>query len=143
MKPSYFHFEIPSGRNHGQADVASSYLATITWCAWYPTWRRNVAQRGMCIGIPPPSPLDRCHVVRVFAGGCAWELGYGHRPMSCVHTPCCTHSYAAPPPSYSAVKLLLTFVSFIIHRLLSSTLSSSRLYNVQTIRRKRDVSRRL
>lgn len=114
MKPSYFHFEIPSGRNHGQADVASSYLATITWCAWYPTWRRNVAQRGMCIGIPPPSPLDRCHVVRVFAGGCAWELGYGHRPMSCVHTPCCTHSYAAPPPSYSAVKLLLTFVSFIL-----------------------------
>lgn len=43
MKPSYFHFEIPSGRNHGQADVASSYLATITWCAWYPTWRRNEA----------------------------------------------------------------------------------------------------
>lgn len=61
-----------------------------------------------------PFPLDRCHVVRVFAGGCAWELGYGHRPMSCVHTPCCTHSYAAPPPSYSAVKLLLTFVSFIL-----------------------------
>lgn len=80
------------------ADVASSYLATITWCA-YPTWRRNEVtwHNGMCIGIPPPSPLDRCHVVRVFAGGCAWELEYGHRPMSYVHTPC-THRYAPRPP---------------------------------------------
>lgn len=73
---------LPSGMERescAQVGVVCSYLLNITWRA-YPTWRcRGNAANGMCIGIPPPVGVMW---PRVFAGGCPWETGYGHQPMS-------------------------------------------------------------